>query len=411
MALPDPTAVPARGSWRILSDPVFGPFFAGRVISTTGIWIASIVSAILAFELSGSALTVGLVSAAQFGPQLLFAPLSGAIADRGHRKLQMVAGRVIIALGSGGLALTVWRLGVDGLPGAWVVIVAAAVVGMGFVAGGPAMSALVPSLVRRQELDTAIALDSLPFSLGRAAGPAIGAFVATTAGPAFALGIASGANMLFALVVVFLPIAPWKPEHGKDRRVRAGLTFVRRNPTLIRLLVGIAAIGIGTDPVLTLSPSLADDLGANVSFPGVLASAFGVGAVIAIFVMSAARHRFGVRRLGIAGLGVLAFGLLGAAASPSRAAVVIALGIGGAGMTTALANLSTQLQTDLPEEYRGRVMGIWALAFLGSRPMAAAVNGFVSDATSPRIGFAFAALVVVGIAMWVRATPVTAGSP
>ena len=392
-------------------DPVFGPLFLGRLVATSGVWISNIVSAILAFELSGSALTVGAVSAAQFGPQLLFAPLSGAIADRGNRKGQLVLGRMIVALGSGSLALAVWIRGVDGLPGAWVVVAAAGVVGTGFAIGVPAMNALLPSLVRAAELPTAIALDSLPLSLARAVGPAIGVLVATTAGPAAALGVGAGANLAFALTIVFLPMRSWKPAGGKDRSVRAGVKFVRGHPAIVRLLVAVTGIGIGADPVITLSPSLAAEFGADARFVGVLASAFGLGAVVAIFSLTFVRRRVGLARAGIGGLTLLSLGLAGAGLSPIRALAALALVIGGAGMTMAIASLSTQLQELLPEEFRGRVMGLYAVSFLGSRPIAAAMNGFVSDATSPSFAFILAGLIVLAIAMWARASHEAARSP
>jgi MFS family permease len=400
----------ARGAWRLIGDPVFGPFFAGRLISTSGVWISNIVSAILVFEISGSALAVGAVSAAQFGPQLLLAPMSGAVADRGNRKAQMIVGRLLVAAGSGTLAITIWAIGVDGLPGAWIVVLAAGIVGLGFVTGGPAMNALIPSLVRPEELTTAVVLNTIPISLSRAVGPAVGAVVAASAGPAVALAMASAANLFFALVVVVLPIGSWKPEKGKDRSVRAGLKFVRRNRPVFRLLVGVAAIGIGADPIITLTPSLADHLGEGAHYVGVLASAFGTGALAATLIMSRLRSIFGLARLGTGGLGLLAGGLLVAGSSPTPTIAVIALVIAGAGLTTALTSLSTQLQEGVPEDFRGRIMGVYAVAFLGSRPVAAVVNGTVSDLTSPPVAFAFVASVIVGIALWIRAAHGTARS-
>jgi MFS family permease len=411
VALLDQDGLDERSSWRLLGDPLFGPFFAGRLLSTMGVWIANIVSAILAFELSGSALTVGLVSAALFGPQLLFAPLSGAMADRGNRKFQLIAGRLIIALGSGGLAVTVWVLGVDGLPGPWVVILASGVVGMGFVVGGPAMDAIIPSLVRPAELHSAMNLNSLPFSLGRAGGPAVGVVIATTAGPATALAIGSAANALFAVVLVFLPIRSWRPEVGKDRRVRAGIKFVRNERIIFCLLAGVTAIGIGADPIITLTPSLAAGFGGDARLVGLLASAFGLGAVIAIFTMGAVRRRFGLTRAAPIGLGLLGSSLVIAGVSPSPLIAAVALVAGGIGMTTALTSLGTQLQVRLPEEFRGRVMGMFSLAFLGSRPIAATFNGFVSDATTPGFAFTLAASMVIGIALWLRAAQVVGESP
>ena len=130
----------ARGSYRLVFDPVFGPFFWGKVVSSSGIWIHNIVAAIVAFELTGSALVVGLVSAVQFAPQLVFAPLSGKMADRGNAARQIVLGRLLTGLGSGGLAAWIWLAGgIDGLPGVLPVLASSLVVGLGFVVGGPAM--------------------------------------------------------------------------------------------------------------------------------------------------------------------------------------------------------------------------------------------------------------------------------
>lgn len=132
LPIPSPGDPPAvRGSYLLMFDPVFGPFFWGKVLSTFGIWIYNIVAVIVAFQITGSALVVGLVSAIQFAPQLLFAPLSGKMADRGNAALQIVLGRALIALGSGGLATWIWLVGVEALPGAAPVLGSSLLVGLG----------------------------------------------------------------------------------------------------------------------------------------------------------------------------------------------------------------------------------------------------------------------------------------
>jgi MFS family permease len=376
-------AAPVRGSLGLLTDRVFGPFFVGKLLSTAGIWIHNIVAAILAFQLTRSAFVVGLVSVAQFVPQLLFAPLSGAIADRGDRRKQLVLGRLIATAGSGGLALWIVLVGVDGLPGAAPVVGAALVVGIGFVVGGPAMHALLPTLVRPGELAAAIALNSVPFTVARAGGPALGALVASSAGPELAFAIAAAANLLFAGILLWLPIGG-RPETspGADRSVRAGLRYLRTDPTLVWLLAGVAAIGVGADPAITLTPPLSDGLGRGSELVGVFASSFGVGAGAAFVVLSPLRRWLGLPRLGTVGLGLLAAGMLALTVTPGPIPSILAFGVGGAGMTLSLTSLSTQMQERLPDELRGRVMALWSVAFLGSRPFAAAVNGAIADAVS-----------------------------
>jgi MFS family permease len=396
---PQDVAATPRGSLGLLVDPVFGPFFAGKLLSTAGIWIHNIVAAILAFQLTRSAFVVGLVSVAQFAPQLLFAPLSGAMADRGDRRKQLVLGRLIAAAGSGGLASWIALVGVDGLPGAAPVVGAALVVGIGFVVGGPAMHALLPTLVRPGELAAAIALNSVPFTVARAGGPALGALVAASAGPEFAFAIAAAANLAFAGVMVWLPIGG-RPvqEPGADRSARAGLRHLKVDPTLVLLLVGVGAIGIGADPAITLTPPLSDGFGRGSELVGVFASSFGVGAGLAFLVLSRARRLLGLPRLGTVGLALLAMGMLALTVTPVPSLAVLAFGTGGAGMTFSLTSLSTQMQERLPDGLRGRVMALWSVAFLGSRPFAAAVNGAIADAWSVE-----AALVVVAALLLVAA--------
>jgi MFS family permease len=412
-----PTTAPPRTSWQLLADPVFGPFFAGKALSTAGIWVHNIVAAILAWELSGSAFVVGLVSVAQFGPQLVFAPLSGAMADRGDRRRQLITGRLIAASGSGGLALWIALVGVEGLPGAWPVVATALVVGVGFVVGGPAMNALIPALVRPNELAAAVAVNSIPFTVARAAGPALGAVLATTLGPASAFALAAGTNLLFALLLVPLPIRSRADGAGAgDRRVRAGVRYLREDRGIGLLLLGVAAIGIGADPVITLTPSLAAELGAGTTLVGVFASSFGVGAGLTFVVLTRLRRRFALEGVAVRGLVLLATGTATAGLAPTVPLAITGFVIGGAGMTMSLTALSTLLQGRLPDALRGRVMALWSMAFLGSRPVAAAVNGAVADATAPVVAFLTVAVVVAVVAVAVRpsrlaARPAPVGAP
>ncbi len=401
----------ARGSLRLLADPVFGAYFGGRLLSTAGVWIHNIVAAILAYELSGSALVVGLVSVAQFGPQLLLAPLSGALADRGDRRRQLVLGRLVVALGSGGLALLLALVGVDGLPGVWPVLLAALVVGLGFVVVSPAQNALIPALVRAGELPPAIALNAVPPTIARAVGPAVGALVAVSLGPATAFAIAAVANVAFALVVWPLNVRSRADNGGgTDHRVRAAVRYLGEDRGIGLLLAGVAAIGIGADPVITLTPSLSATFGAGSGLVGLFASAFGVGAGVAFLGLSALRGWLGLPMVGTTRLGLLAVGTVLAGVSPTPSLVVVSLGVAGAGMTLSLTSLSTQLQERLPDELRGRVMALWSVAFLGSRPFAATLNGGLADALAPVVSFTVVG-AIVGVAAWICRPSMLAARP
>lgn len=409
----DPLPAPpvARESLQLLFDPVFGPYLLGKLLSTMGIWIYNIVAAMLAYELSGSAFVVGLVSVAQFLPQILFAPLSGAMADRRSRRAQLVVGRLVSAVGAGALALAVAVLGPDGLPGAWLVVVAAFVVGIGFVIGGPAMNALVPSLVRPLELDKAVALSSLPITLARALGPGIGAFIAVASGPALAFAIAGAANAAFAAILMGLRIRVWRPSSEGDQRVRAGIRYLREDRGIILLLFGVAAVGGGSEPVITLAPALVAGLGAGPAFVGTLVSAFGAGAGVGLLVLSTLNRWFGQARVGTAGMLLMGFSIGATGLSPSPLLALVVLCLAGVGMSLALTSMNTALHQRVPEGYRGRVMGLWAVGFLGSRPVAAATAGALAEATSITVAFLLSGGLVVAVGAWLRPAVLAACPP
>lgn len=394
----------ARGSFRLLTDPLFGSFMVGRFFSTAGVWVHNIVAAILAYEISGSAFLVGLVSVAQFVPQLVLAPLSGSIADRGNRLIQAVVGRFLVAAGSGVLGLWVWLSAVNESK----VIFAAFVVGLGFVVSGPAQEALIPALVRPGELAEAIALNTAPPLLARAAGPAVGAIVATTVGPAAAFLVASTTNFLFMLILLFLRVETRAARNDtSDTRVRTGLLYPLKDRPLLLLLGGITAIGIGADPVITLTPSLARSLGAGSKFVGAFASAYGIGAGITFFAISSLRRRLGLPRLASVGLVALGGGMASAGLVTDPILAMVSFLIAGAGTGMALTSLTTQMQQRVPDDLRGRIMALWAMAFIGTRPLAAALNGATADKVSLAAAFVLVATIVAVFAWISRPTAIS----
>lgn len=380
----------ARG---LLADPRFGPFFIGKVLSTLGIWIHNVAAAVLVHRLTGSTLLVGAVSVGQFLPQLVLAPWSGARADRHDRRRQVLLGVAISTTGSLGLASWAATSSV-GPEGASPLIVAATVVGIGFALSGPAMQALVPLLVRPSELTTAIAMTSLPFTLARTVGPALGAVLITRAGPVAAFGTAGTLGALYLASLVGL--RPRRPEREGDaeRGLLAGWRFVRSEPRVRRALVAVLLIGVGADPVITLTPALAADLGAGGEFVGTLASAFGAGAALGFVLLGVVRQRLGLVRTAAFGLGLLAAGWLVVALVPVRTVVLLTLVVAGAGMTLALPTSTAIVQRATPDAVRGRVMAVWTIAFLGSRPLTASVTGAIADLASVRSALILTAVTI-----------------
>ncbi|MEX0705582.1 MAG: MFS transporter [Nitriliruptoraceae bacterium] len=394
------TQAVGRSQLRLLGDPTFGPFFGGKLFSTMGVWIHNIAAAIIVWDLTRSTMLVGAVSVAQFLPQIVLAPYTGGLADRGDRRRQLVAGRIVGFLGSGGLALWSMNNGLTTTVDAYVTILAGLVVGIGFAIGLPAMHALLPALVEPEELPTAIALNSLPMTIARAGGPALGALLLASAGATATFLVAAGANLVYAVILAVIRIREVARRRSADRSMLAGWRHARSDAPMMVLLLGILMTGIGTDPVVTLSPAIADQLGRESSFVGVLASAFGIGSAVGFVTLRRMQVWLGLRRLGVIGMIGMAAGflLVGISALPTMAQpplTVVALLVGGLGMAYALTSLTTLMQQRVPDELRGRVMALWGIAFLGSRPLSAAMSGTLADLVSVEVALAVVIVVLL----------------
>lgn len=392
-----------RGAVRLAFDPVFGGIFWGKLISSAGVWIHSIVAAIVVFAATHSALMVGLVSVAQFAPQLFLSLISGKWADRGHAPRQIFVGRILCATGSGSLALWLWLIPGTGAALAIPVLLASLLVGFGFVVGGPAMQSIIPSLIRPGELATAMALNTAPMTTARIAGPALGALVAANLGAPAAFGIAAATHLVFAVIILVLQF----PERevravGFDYSVRTALRHVRRDRPLLLLLVAVTATGFGSEPSMTLAPAMAHELGGGTRLVGELSMAFGVGAGIGLIIISAASRRIRSATASSGGLWFMVLGLAAVAVSPVVWLVLLAFGLAGFGFAWAMTGISTLVQERAPDALRGRIMALWMMGFIGSRPVAAAMIGSASDLWSVRASFVLTAFLLALIALVCR---------
>ncbi len=399
----------ARSTLTLLVDRRFGPFFAGKLLFGLGSWMHNVAAAILVWELTRSAILVGAVSVGQFLPQMLLAPWSGARADRGDRQRQLAVARLISMLGSGGLALWIFVLGVEGTSGAAVVIVAAVIVGVGFAVGLPPMQALLPALVRPSELSSAVALNSLTMTIGRTVGPALGAFVLTFGSPALAFALAALTHLAFAVTISLIRLRDVARSADASRSIFAGLRAVRSDKVLLALLIGVSCVGIGAEPAITLTPPLADLLGQDSSFVGVLASAFGVGATFGFLTLRRLQVRVQLGQLAVTGLLMLGGGMGALAFSFAAPYAIAMIGVAGVGMAYALSSLTTMVHQRVDEDVRGRVMALWGVAFLGTRPLSAALSGAIADLFNVQLAL-FAIMAIVAFGAW-SVRPTRIGRP
>ena len=386
-----PRGTGPREAFRVATQRSFGPYFVGNAVSASGGWFYNLAASLLIYRLTGSAFLLGVLNFAQFLPVLLLAPWAGNAADRyDRRRLLLVTQSAAAVLGA-----TLAALAFADLATTWLVIGFALAVGVLTAFSIPAQQALVASLVEPRDLGSAIALNSMTFNIARAAGPALAA--ATVA--AFGIPVAFTVNAASYLIFVAgLLLARPRPQRlVAHARLRDSLALVRAQPRLLWLLLVVMAAGFASDPINTEAPAFADAFGHPDTYAGLIIGVFGAGAVSAALLFAG---REGSPRLTVAMLALLGAGIVGFSLSPSLAVAVPFLFAAGVGYLTANARATAQLQLEVAEEQRGRIMALWSVAFLGLRPFASLVDGAIAGLLGVRVAgvvLAVPALVVAAL--------------
>lgn len=362
----------------------------------------SIVAATVVFGATGSTLAVSLVSMAQFGPTLLLGPLAGRWADTGSPVRQMILGRTLCCAGSG-LAAAYLVLFGDRSDAAVVtgMLAGSLLAGFGFTVGGPAMQTIVPGLVGRDELARAMTVNTMPMTVSRIAGPALGAVLATRWTPAGTLALCAVTHAVFiALIVLARFPASVRSIRTDDRTIGFAWRFVRRDRALLMLLLGVATVGLGTDPSITLAPATSVAVTGDVDLVGPLATAFGCGAFSGLLILLMLLHRWSHRHVAYISVAVMAAGHLLAATSEASGLWVVLAGfiVAGIGFSMAMGCLGTAIQERTPDLLRGRVMSMWMIGFVGARPIGGPVLAVVADRWSVGVAFLVLGLLTAAVA-------------
>ncbi len=316
------------------------------------------------YRLTHSAFLLGVLNFCNFVPVLLLVPWAGSAADRFDRRRLLIITQLGATLVSGTLAALAW----GGLARVWVVILFAAVLGVGSAYAAPAAGAMVSDLVSREELGSAVALNSMTYNLARATGPALAAVSVRTL-------------VLVAALLVVHP-APRRLARRGEARLRDSLRLVRERPRLLAFLLIVTAVGFASDPVNTESPAFAHAFGRPDTDAGYLIGAFGVGAVLAAFLVagrvSGSRGRMLVT-LGLLGGGIVAYALM-----PWLSLGYVFLAVAGFGYLASNTAATSRLQLEVEDHQRGRIMALWSVAFLGLRPVASLTDGALAGAFGVR---------------------------
>jgi len=366
-------------------------FFFGQLVSVAGTWMQSVAQSFVVLDLTHSGTQLGLTSAARFLPMLLFGPIGGVFADRLDRKRVLYLTQSLSGLFAAVFAVTVATHSIR----LWIVYLLAIALGFVNVFDNPARQSFISEMVSAEDLPNAVTLNSVAMNMARVFGAALGGVIAAAIG----LALCFTCNALsFAAVLVSLAamrtseLFPAKRVTRQKRQARQGLRYVRNTPELLIPLVMIAVIGTLAWEFQVSLPLMASTVfhGGAASY-GVMASVMGGGAVVGGLI-SAARSRPRARALCLAAVG-WGIAILAAAVAPSMALELAALVFVGYGSITFNSLAKTTLQLAAKPEMRGRVMALWALAWLGSTPVGGPIVGWTGQAIGARW-----ALVIGGVA-------------
>jgi len=363
-------------TFRSLEVPNYRRFAVGQLVKLIGVWMMFTAQDWLVLDLSGnSPKALGFVAALQFTPVLLLTLYSGRLADRYDKRKLLIAANAVFAVTAVVFAILV----ASGVVVLWHVFLFAALLGIANAVETPVRQAFVSELVELRLLPNALALSAATFNVARISGPAL-------AGVALAV-VHTGPVFLISTALVIAPVfsyARMRPEDlyrnsaevKKDARVLDGLNYVRRRPDLLLPIVLMAVVGmIGFNFPVTLAALAKINFHAGPSSFGLLTTGLAVGALVGALAGSGRRARPGIYLvLGAA----LAFGVLEFIVGFSPNFVVAMLVLVPTGFFSVFlaqaANHRVQMGVDT--EYRGRVMALYVLVFLGSTPIGASVVGW-----------------------------------
>lgn len=376
-------------------------FATGAVISNTGTWMSRITQDWLVLSLTGSATAVGITTALQFLPMLLFGLYGGVIADRLPKRKILLFSQA--ALGLCGVALAVLTL--SGVVQVWHVYLIAFLLGMVTVVDNPARQSFVSEMVGPAQLRNAVSLNSANFQSARLIGPAVAGVLITTVGSGWAF-MFNGLSFLAPLVGLMMMRTSELQKAVVVRRakgqLREGLRYVSGRPELIWpiVLVGfVGTFGFNFPIWLTAFADEVFDGGAGMysSFNILMAAGSLAGALLA------ARRRSSRLRMLVAAATLFGLLLIVASLSPSVWLFSILLvPIGMIGLTTNIsANTSVQMAAD--PAMRGRVMSLYMMVFAGGTPVGAPIVGWISDVygvrTGMAVGGAFSLVAALGVGL------------
>jgi MFS family permease len=374
----------ARRTFSSLSNPNYRKFFFGQTTSLIGTWMQTTAQSWLVFTLTHSATDIGFVVALQTLPVLLLGPYGGVIADRVNKRRLMIGLQSLMGLQAAALAV----LSILHIVTYLDVCLLAMVLGLNNSFENPSRQAFVLEMVGSDNLRNAVSLNSTMNNVARAVGPAAAGVLIAAVGEGwcFAVNAVSFIAVVGSLVAMDRStLNPSTPTVRAKGQLREGFRYVARTPGLAFPLIMMGLVGMLAYEFQVTLPVVAGTVfhGSSTIY-GALLAAMGIGAVIG-GLWTAARGKTGVRALTRAAL-IFGVCMTFAVVAPVLAIELIAMALVGFASVSFLSMANSTLQLNTDPQMRGRVMALWAVAFMGSTPIGGPLIGWITSTAGARVG-------------------------
>ena len=382
-----------RRALELLRAGPFRRYILGSAVSDTGTWMQVMAQAWVMSSLTDKALLLGMVNFAAGIPTIALTMVGGSAADRYDKRKILIAAQVVQSI----LAAILGTLVLTGRIQVWHVIVLAACLGVCIAFEMPAISALVPELVRRDQIATAVALDRSVFHGSRLVGPSVAGMLVAWVGAAAAFY--ANAVSFFALMIALVSLPARKigtAEEEEQRRsgFKEGLRYVRHDRTILCMIGLIALTTIFIFPFLSVMLPLyvRNILHLGPDRMGILMAVSGSGSLAGSLGLLSVAHHHRFRFMTMAAV-IVSIALFSMSRSANFTLTAVAMGILAIGLSLNFGLAGTIVQERAPSHLRGRISAVFGLSFFGLMPIAGLLTTGLSDLIGMRTALMLSSIV------------------
>jgi predicted MFS family arabinose efflux permease len=348
----------------------------GACTSSIGTWMQIVAQGWLIYRLSHSAFLLALDQFLGGIPIFLFSLIGGVVADRAERRKILLASQYVQMASAGLLTVLV----ATGRVHVWHILCLSFVSGLAQAFGGPAYQALIPTLVDREDMPNAIALNSIQFNMAIAIGPALAGQALAKLGEkwCFGLNAISFLAPIISLSLIAARFLPEKPSESLFSSLKQGIKFVRRQNSMEALTLLAFCMTALSMPMRTYIPVFVKDIfHRGPETYGNLLSLMGLGSICGSLAVAERGNRHKKGRFALTMLICLGGGISGFSLSRSLPLSYTMLVLVGASMMAVFATVTSLVQLITTNEMRGRVMSVYNCAFRGGMPMGNLLSGWL----------------------------------